>query len=86
LERIGWNNEFFLPFAMIGEYTTMDKKATDNDVYREYYLHYITNSAEEHGLVPFYWDNGYAGDYGSALFDRNAGSQLYPNLIKAFTN
>ena len=69
--------------VLLGEYCATDKKAADNDIYREYYLRYITKSATAHGLVPFYWDNGYAGDYGSALFNRTTGAQLYPELVKA---
>ncbi|WP_111319362.1 cellulase family glycosylhydrolase [Algoriphagus chordae] len=72
--------------VLMGEYGAIDKKASDNDVYREYYLHYITKSATDHGLVPFYWDNGYAGDYGFALFNRSSGAQIYPDMIKAIIN
>ncbi|MEB2776000.1 cellulase family glycosylhydrolase [Algoriphagus sp. D3-2-R+10] len=72
--------------VILGEYGAVDKKAEGNDSYREDYLRYITTSAKEHGLVPFYWDNGYGGDYGFALVDRNSGSQLYPDLIKAITD
>ncbi|MEB2784344.1 cellulase family glycosylhydrolase [Algoriphagus persicinus] len=72
--------------VLLGEYAATDKKAEDNDIYREYYLRYITNSSIAHGLVPFYWDNGYKGDYGSALFDRSSGEQIYPDLIKAITD
>lgn len=69
--------------VLLGEYCASDKKAGDNDIYREHYLRHITQSAAELGLVPYYWDNGYAGDYGSALFDRTTGAQIYPKLVKA---
>ena len=69
--------------VMLGEYCATDKKAEENDIYRAYFLKYITRSAVDHGLVPFYWDNGHGGDYGSSLFDRNSGAQIYPDLVKA---
>ncbi|MEB2782082.1 cellulase family glycosylhydrolase [Algoriphagus sp. C2-6-M1] len=72
--------------VLLGEYAATDKKAEDNDIYREHYLRYITNSSIARGLVPFYWDNGYKGDYGSALFDRSSGAQVYSDLIKAITD
>lgn len=71
--------------VLLGEYGATDKKAADNDRYRAYYLRYITKSARDHGLVPFYWDNGYIGDYGFALIDRLSGAQIYPELIEAIT-
>lgn len=69
--------------VLIREYGATDKKAADNDSYREYYLGCITKSATAHGLVPFYWDNGFAGDYGFVLVDRSSGDQIYPELIDA---
>lgn len=69
--------------VLLGEYCATDKKAEDNDSYRADFLGYITKSALAHGLVPFYWDNGHGGDYGSALFDRGTGDQLYLELIQA---
>ncbi|SFA99166.1 cellulase family glycosylhydrolase [Algoriphagus aquimarinus] len=69
--------------VLLGEYAATDKKAEDNDTYRKYYLKHLSKSAKEHGLVPFYWDNGFGGDYGSALFNRSSGVQLYPDLIEA---
>lgn len=71
--------------VLIGEYGAVMKKADENQAYLAYYLNYVTQSMKSHGLVPFYWDNGYDGDYGFALFDRNDGSQLYPDLIEAIT-
>jgi len=71
--------------VLLGEYGATDKKAAYNDSYREYYLRFITKSATAHGLVPFYWDNGFAGDYGFALVDRSSGAEIYPELIDAIT-
>nr|WP_091697972.1 cellulase family glycosylhydrolase [Algoriphagus locisalis] len=71
--------------VLLGEYGAIMKKAEENHRYLVDYLSYVTKSMVSHGLVPFYWDNGYAGDYGFALFDRNDGSQLHPDLIEAIT-
>lgn len=53
--------------------------------YRKYYMEYITKSAVDHGLIPFYWDSGYTGDKGSGIFDRSTGAAAYPDIIKAIT-
>jgi endoglucanase len=72
--------------VVIGEYgavfKTQDGVWADEDNHR-YYLEYVTKSATEHGLVPVYWDNGWNGDYGFALFDRTTGEQLHTNFIEA---
>ncbi len=51
--------------------------------YRRYYINYVTYSMVNHGLVPFYWDNGFTGNHGSGIFNRADGTQAYPNLVKA---
>jgi endoglucanase len=51
--------------------------------YRRYYMEYITRSLERHGLVPFYWDNGYTGDNSFGLFNRSTGAKVYPDIVKA---
>ncbi|UZD22634.1 cellulase family glycosylhydrolase [Algoriphagus halophytocola] len=71
--------------VLMGEYGAVLKKAGEHHEYLKDYLKYITESMGRHGLVPFYWDNGYAGDYGFALFDRQSGEQIHPDLIKAVT-
>lgn len=72
--------------VLMGEYGAIMKKAEENHRYVADYLSYVTKSMVSHGLVPFYWDNGYAGDYGFALFDRNTGEQVHPDLIEAITD
>jgi endoglucanase len=54
--------------------------------YRRYYMQYITRSLERHGLVPFYWDNGYTGDNSLGIFNRSTGAQVYPDIIKALVD
>lgn len=68
--------------VIVGEYGAVSKKASGHHSYRKYYLKYVSNSMRSKGLIPFYWDMGFDGDYGFALFDRNTGNQLYPDLIK----
>lgn len=68
--------------VIVGEYGAVSKKASGHHTYRKYYLEYVSNSMKSKGLIPFYWDMGFDGDYGFALFDRKTGNQLYPDLIK----
>jgi endoglucanase len=51
--------------------------------FRKYYLHYVSNSARTHGLVPVYWDNGFIGNHTMTLFNRNTGEVLYPDILTA---
>lgn len=70
--------------VILGEYGVISRPYAENhEIYRTYWNEYITQSAIDHGLVPFYWDNGYAGEHGLALFDRNTGQSLYPDIIEA---
>ena len=75
--------------VIIGEYGVIARlnlgSAALNDSYagyRLYYLKYITGSIFKHGIVPFYWDNGYTGNFGMGLFNRSTGVQIYPQIIK----
>ncbi|WP_341937817.1 cellulase family glycosylhydrolase [Marinimicrobium sp. C2-29] len=68
--------------VILGEYGVISRDNVEgHDVYRRYWNEYITESAIEHDLVPVYWDNGYAGNGGFALFDRYNGSEIEPELI-----
>lgn len=70
--------------VLVGEYGAISRlDSPDHGAYREAYFRYVTKSMRDRGLIPFYWDNGFAGDHGFALFDRKTGDQLYPDLIKA---
>ena len=51
--------------------------------YRRYYMDYITRSLERHGLVPFYWDNGFTDNNSMGVFYRSTGAKAYPDIIKA---
>ena len=78
--------------VIIGEYGAMARLSSDdsinnlNALYREYYMLYITKSIEKHGLIPFYWDNGYTSNYNMGIFDRSSGARAYPELIQAIVD
>ena len=73
--------------VILGEYGVISRpNLANHEIYRTYWNEYITESAVNHGLVPVYWDNGYAGNAGMAIFDRNNGNQLYPNIIDAIVS
>ncbi len=71
--------------VVIGEYGTIDKTKDDanNKLYRAYYAKCVCISAIKYGCVPIIWDNGYNGDYGLGLFDRNTYKQTQPEIINA---
>lgn len=70
--------------VILGEYGAISRiNIEGHENYREYYVKYITQSAHNHGLIPFYWDNGYSGNHGFALFDRASGATLYPDILSA---
>ncbi len=89
----GWGNEDFvdaqfdrlktayidngIPVVM-GEYGAINKHNSD---YRNYYMEYVTKAACDREIVPVYWDNGYDGDYGFALFDRTTGKVLHQDML-----
>ena len=58
--------------VIIGEYGAMDK---DNGLDRETYLNALNRTAELYNIVTAYWDNGYDGPNGFALFDRTTNTQ-----------
>jgi endoglucanase len=75
--------------VILGEYGVIARLNLGNtelnneyEEYRRYYMEYITGSIIKHGLVPFYWDNGYTGNYGLGIFNRTTGSQAYPDIVK----
>ncbi len=71
--------------VVIGEYGAIDKsKKEDSGVaaagdadpknaeYRSYFVWKLCAAAKQNGCVPMYWDNGWNGDFGYALFSRGA--------------
>jgi endoglucanase len=73
--------------VILGEYGVISRlSVADHEIYRVYWNRYVTQSAVNHGMVPIYWDNGYSGNGGLALFDRNSSMQLYPDIINAIVS
>jgi aryl-phospho-beta-D-glucosidase BglC (GH1 family) len=52
---------------------------------RTYFDKQIVDTANSKGLKPIYWDDGWAGKDGFALFDRNAAAVIDPNGVRALT-
>lgn len=72
--------------VILGEYGVISRDNVEgHDVYRNYWNEYITQSAVNHDMVPVYWDNGYAGNGGFAIFDRYNGSIIEPELVDVLT-
>lgn len=70
--------------VILGEYGAMARlDVEDHSAYRKAYVEYVTDAALEYGLVPFYWDNGFTGDHGFALFDRDNGAVEFPEILEA---
>jgi len=79
--------------VILGEYGVTARLAlgspalnADHARYRLYYMQYITRSIDRHGLVPFYWDNGYTGNNAMGIFDRSTGARAYPEIIKGLVD
>ena len=74
--------------VIMGEYGAVDKSHVDPVAheYRRYYLEYVTRAMMETGaIVPVYWDNGWSGDYGFAIFNRHNGEPLHRDLVSGIT-
>jgi endoglucanase len=72
--------------VILGEYGAISRTDVPQHAeYRRYYIEYITQSLVGHGLVPFYWDNGYTGNRGFGIFNRTTGEQTDPDIVKAIT-
>ncbi len=76
--------------VILGEYgaiarLNLGSEALNNEhaAFRKYYLEYITQSIKAHGLIPFYWDNGYTGDKSMGLFNRSDGSVAHRDILAA---
>lgn len=73
--------------VIIGEYGAISRTDEEgHDEYLRYYNEYVTNSMVENGLVPFYWDNGYSGNHGFALFNRATGEVIQPGVVEAIVS
>ena len=66
--------------VILGEYGVVRRSALTGTALehhlasRAYYVQYATQNAKINGLVPMIWDNGFTGNLGFGLFNRNDGS------------
>ncbi len=62
--------------VVLGEYSPTRRSTLNGDnltlhlASRAYYSYYVTKMAKANGMIPFYWDNGFTGNHGSAIFNR----------------
>lgn len=75
--------------VILGEYGAIKRTSlTGEDLElhiasREYYYEYVTNAAVRYGMIPVYWDNGWSGNNGFALFNRNNGEIVDQGALDA---
>jgi endoglucanase len=67
--------------VILGEYGAIHRAnlgdiQSNYEASRAFYYEYVTKAAKDNGVVPVVWDNGYNGENGFAIFDRNNGSVL----------
>lgn len=69
--------------VIIGEFGAVDKTARDpsNNEYRRYWCEYVVKTAKAAGCIPVYWDNGWNGDNGLAVFDRSSLTVTQQDII-----
>ncbi|ETT57039.1 cellulase [Paenibacillus sp. FSL R7-277] len=71
--------------VVIGEFGSIDKSSYDssNNIYRAAYAKAVTATAKKYKAVPVYWDNGYNGQHGFALFNRYNNTVTQQGIINA---
>jgi endoglucanase len=76
--------------VILGEYgATRRSSLTGNTLEyhlasRAHYYQYVAQQAKNFGMVPFVWDNGYMGNFGSAIFNRTDYTTFDRQTLKAF--
>lgn len=79
------NEKFVSPGypVVIGEFGAQDKteKFADYNEFRRYWAEYLIKAAKKNGVVCVYWDNGYNGNKGFGIIDRNSLEITQPDLI-----
>lgn len=74
---------------ILGEYSPTHRTDLIGEAYtlhqasRVYYIEYVTRAALKSGMVPMYWDNGHAGNNGSAIFNRSSGELVDQGALDA---
>lgn len=75
--------------VVLGEFGCIDKGIANEAIAgkieenRAYYNGFVAGTAAMNGITPIYWDNGFNGKYGLALFDRRKLTQTQPAIIEA---
>ncbi|MBY0206515.1 glycoside hydrolase family 5 protein [Paenibacillus cucumis (ex Kampfer et al. 2016)] len=71
--------------VVMGEFGSIDKSSYDssNSTYRAVYAKAVTAKAKKYKMVPVYWDNGFNGQHGFALFNRFNNTVTQQNIINA---
>lgn len=75
--------------VILGEYGVIRRSNLTGDALthhldsRAYYLQYITESAKNHGMLPFVWDNGTTDNYGFGIISRTDNSTFDKKALQA---
>lgn len=71
--------------VFVGEYGSIDKTAYDatNNRYRADWARAVVATAKKYGAATAYWDNGWNGLHGLALFDRSSATVTQQGIIDA---
>lgn len=71
--------------VVVGEYGSIDKSNGDyqNKACRAEYAKKLCTYSKQYGIVPVLWDNGYNGNYGFGVFDRNSCAVTQQGIIDA---
>ncbi|MDO4166550.1 MAG: cellulase family glycosylhydrolase [Eubacteriales bacterium] len=64
-----------------GKFSETDADQSNNK-YRAYYAQALNTLALRYSCVPIYWDNGYNGAFGTALFDRTSKEVTQPEILE----
>jgi endoglucanase len=76
--------------VILGEYGASRRSALTGSTLehhlasRAHYYQYVAQQAKNFGMVPFAWDNGFTGNFGSAIFNRSDGSVFDHQTLKAY--
>lgn len=70
--------------VIMGEYGAISRTdVSGHETYRVKYIKYVTEQMINYDIVPVYWDNGYSGNHGFAIFNRYNGKNINPDIVKA---
>ncbi len=76
--------------VILGEYGALRRSSLTGSALehhlssRAHYFQYIAQQAKNYGMIPFFWDNGYTGNFGSAIFNRSDGSVFDRQVLNAY--